>query len=149
VAVHAAGLVLGLAIPVTLPLTAVLATVVGRVTMRSARSAQNRALRVEAERAVAAYLDEVEIRARRDSRDAVRRVQQHLREVFGEHAAELHASAVRNFEVLRASLQQETQAPRPEQVQRSAAELKELRALAERAGALVDELLAAPPGRAG
>ena len=100
VAVHAAGLVLGLSVPVILPLTAVLAGVIGRVAWRGARTAQHRALRAEAERAVGGYLDEIEVRARRDSRDAVRRVQQHLREVFSEHAAQLHTSTARNLELL-------------------------------------------------
>jgi dynamin family protein len=148
VAMHAAALVLGLALPVTLPLTAVLAGVIGRVTWRSARTAQQRAMRAEAERAVAAYLDEVEVRARRDSRDAVRRVQQHLREVFTEYGTQLYASTTRNLEVLRESLREQQTRAAPEQLERAAAELRVLRELAARAGALVDELLGEAPGRA-
>jgi hypothetical protein len=144
VAVHAVGLVLGLAAPITLPLTAVLAGAIGRVAWRSAQKAQNRALRAEAERAVSAYLEEVEVRARRDSRDAVRRVQQHLREVFTEHAAQLHASTARNLELLQKSLREQEAQARPEQVQKAAAELRGLQELAGRAGALVDALLGEP-----
>jgi hypothetical protein len=132
--------------PVTLPLTAVLAGVIGRVAWRSARTAQNRALRAEAERAVSAYLEEVEVRARRDSRDAVRRVQQHLREVFTEHAAELHASTVRNLEVLQKSLREQEAQARPEQLEKASAEVRGLQELANRAGALVDQLLGEPAG---
>ena len=146
IAVHAVGLVLGLTLPVTLPLTAVLAGVIGKLAWRGARNTQLRALRAEAERAVATYLDEVEVRARRDSRDAVRRLQQHLREVFGEHAAQLHTSTNRNLELLRDSLREEEAQVRPEQLEKAAAELRGLQELATRAGRLVDELLGQPVG---
>jgi hypothetical protein len=148
VAAHAAGLVLGLALPVTLPLAAVLAATIGRITWRSARGGQRRALRIEAERVVFAYLEEVEVRARRDSRDAVRRIQQHLRELFTDHAAQLNASTARNLELLRESLRaQETQA-RPEHLENATADLRRLRQLAAQAGELVDRLLAEPDGAA-
>jgi hypothetical protein len=146
VAANAAGLIVGLALPITLPIAAVLAGVLGRVTFRSAKTAQLRVLRAEAERAVAGYLDEVEVRARRDSRDAVRRVQQHLREVFTEHAAQLHTSTVRNLEVLTRSVKEDVQSDRAE-LSRTSTELERLRALAARAGALVDELLGEPVGQ--
>lgn len=151
VATHAVGLVIGLALPITLPLTAVLAGALGRLTWRSARTAQVRVLRAEAERAVAVYLDEIEVRARRDSRDAVRRVQQHLREVFAEHAAQLHASTARNLEVLTRSVREDrrggTGTPSGGgELGRTTEELERLRALAVRAGTLVDELLGEPVG---
>jgi Dynamin family len=146
VATHAAGLVIGLALPVTLPIAALLAGVLGRVSWGAARKAQLRQLRLEAERAVGGYLDEIDVRARRDSRDSVRRVQQHLRDVFTEHATQLHTSAVRNFEVLsktvRDDIHRETDARA--ELDRNGAELEELRALTARAGALVDELLDEP-----
>jgi signal recognition particle receptor subunit beta len=144
VAVHAAGLVLGLSVPVILPLTAVLAGVIGRVAWRGARTAQHRALRAEAERAVGGYLDEIEVRARRDSRDAVRRVQQHLREVFSEHAAQLHTSTARNLELLQKSLREQEARAQPQQLAKAAAEVNGLQELAARAGRLVDTLLGEP-----
>jgi len=143
---HAAGLVIGLALPVTLPVAALLAAVLGRFTWRSAKAAQARMLRAEAERAVAGYLDEVEVRARKDSRDAVRRVNQHLRTVFAGHAAELHASTVRNLEVLTRSVRADQKGSQ-QQLGRTSDELARLRALAARAGALVDELLGEPVGQ--
>jgi hypothetical protein len=146
IAVNAVGLAIGLALPITLPLAAVLAAAIGKVAWGSARKAQNRVLRADAERAVSTYLEEVEIRARRDSRDAVRRVQQHLREVFTEHAAELHASTVRNLEVLQKSLREQEAQARPEQLEKAAAELRGLQELAARAGGLVDRLLGEPAG---
>jgi hypothetical protein len=142
VATHAVGIVFSLALPVTIPIAAVMAGVLGRVTWRSTRTAQIRQLRVETERAVAVYLDEVEIRARRDSRDAVRRVQQHLREVFTDHATQLHTSATRNLEILTESFKAELRTDQ-QALARSAAELDRLKALTGRAGELVDQLLAA------
>ena len=140
VATHAVGIIVGLSLPVTLPIAAVIAGVLGRVTWRSTRGAQLRQLRAEAERAVAGYLDEVEMRARRDSRDAVRRVQQHLREVFTEHAGQLAASTARNLEVL-AQAVRDGAAEGAGRLDATGAELDRLRALADRAGSLVDELL--------
>lgn len=147
VATHAAGIVLGVMIPIALPVTmtvsAVLAGVLGRVTWGSARKAQLRQILMEAERAVGGYLDEVEVRARRDSRDAVRRVQEHLREVFTEHAGQLHASTVRNLEVLAESIRAGEQGDRTKQSHTSA-ELERMRALTARAADLVDQLLGEP-----
>jgi hypothetical protein len=147
VSANAAGLLLGGGLLlVTLPIGAVLAGVLGGITLRSARKAQLRMLRAEAERAVATYLDEIEVRARRDSRDAVRRVQQHLREVFAEHAAELHTATARNLEVVARSVQQE-RGDRAD-LGKTSAELERVRALAAKAGAIVDQLLAQPLGQA-
>ena len=139
VAVHAVGLVLGLG--------AAGGPAAGRgagrgdrqVALKGARTAQNRALRAEAERAVAGYLDEIEVRARRDSRDAVRRVQQHLREVFTEHAAELHTSTARNLELLQKSLREQEAQAQPQQLAKAAArDAARCSDLATRAGRLVD-----------
>jgi hypothetical protein len=146
VGTHAAGIVVGLSLPITLPIAAVLAGVFGRVLWRSAKASQLRQLRAEAERVVATYLDEVEVRARRDSRDAVRRVQQHLREVFSEHAAQLHASTARNLDVLARSVREDDRGDRAA-IARTSDEHDRLRALAGRAGGLVEELLAEPVGR--
>jgi dynamin family protein len=122
-------------LPVTLPLTAVLAGVLARRAWRNAREARLQALRAEADRAAAAYLEEVELHARKDSRDAVRRVQQHLREAYAAHAAELHASVTRNLEVLARSVREQDRGSTERRAE-VAAELKRLRALAERAEAL-------------
>jgi hypothetical protein len=142
VASHAIGIVFAVALPITIPIAAVVAGVLGRMTLRSARSAQMRQLRAEAERTVAVYLDEVEVRARHDSRDTVRRVQQHLREVFTDHATELHNFTTRNLEVLAKSVQAELKTDR-DSVARSTVELKRLQALAAQAAALVEQLLGA------
>lgn len=122
-------------LPVTLPLTAVLAGVLARRAWRNAREARLQALRAEADRAVAAYLEEVELHARKDSRDAVRRVQQHLREAYAAHAAELHASVTRNLDVLARTVREQNRGSTERRAE-VAAELKRLRALAERAEAL-------------
>jgi hypothetical protein len=151
VSANAAGLVIGAAIGTSvlvfaLPIGAVLAGVLGKFTLRSARTAQLRMLRAEAERSVALYLDEIEVRARRDSRDAVRRVQQHLREVFAEHAAALHTATARNLEVVARSVQQDERGDRAD-LGKTSAELERVRALAAKAGAIVDQLLAQPLGQ--
>ena len=147
VAANAAGLIIGMHVLVfTLPIGVVLAGVLGKFTLRSAKTAQLRMVRVEAERAVAVYLDEIEVRARRDSRDAVRRVQQHLREVFAEHATELHTATARNLEVVARSVQQDERGDRAE-LGKTSAELERVRALATKAGAIVDQLLAQPLGQ--
>jgi hypothetical protein len=140
---HAVGLLLGLALPVTLPATAVLSTVLARKTWRTARAAQQRALRAEAERAIAAYLDEVELVARKDSRDVVRQVQRQLREVFAQRAAELYAATAQNLEALTNAVRQGERDRKTRQAE-VAPELAHLRELAGRAGALVDRLLASP-----
>jgi Dynamin family len=142
---HAAGLVLGLALPVTLPVTALLSSVLARKTWRSARTSQLRALRAEAERAIAVYLDEVELVARKDSRDSVRQVQRQLREVFGQRAGELYAATAQNLEVLTKAVQEDERGRRS-RLAETTVELERLRALAARAGGLVDGLLAAPAG---
>jgi Skp family chaperone for outer membrane proteins len=139
---HAVGLLVGaLFLPVTLPAAAVLGGILARTTYRSARAAQMRALRAEAERTVAVYLEEVEMRARRDTRDSLRRIHQHLRDVFAGHATELQASVQRDLEAAAAAVR-EDQFGRQERLRRVDEELTRLRALAAAAGATVDELLA-------
>jgi GTP-binding protein EngB required for normal cell division len=130
-------------LPAVVPVTAVLAGLLGRSTWRTARQSQLRALRAEAERAVAVYLDGVELRARRDSRDSVRRVHQHLRDVFSAHAVELQSSVQRNLEVVATEVQADERSRR-ERVRRADLELERLRSLAARAETLVDEFLGAP-----
>jgi hypothetical protein len=143
IAGHAVGLVLGLALPITLPATAMLSTLLARKTWRSARVTQLRALRAEAERAIAVYLDEVELVARKDSRDSIRAVQRDLREVFGQRAGELYASTAQNLEALSRAVQEDERGRRARHGE-VAAELDQLRTLAARAGGLVDQLLAGP-----
>jgi hypothetical protein len=119
---------------------AIVAGILARTTWRTARAAQLRQLRAEAERAVAMYLEEVESRARRDTRDSVRRVHQHLRDVFSGHAQELQASMQRNLEALAQDVRGDERT-RQERLQKIDAELERLRALAAQAEGLVDELL--------
>ena len=140
---NAAGLlVFGSVVPVMIPITAAVAAILARTTLRSARTAQLRALRAEAERAIVLYLDEVELRARRDTRDSVRRVHQHLRDVFSGHASELQSSVQRNLEALAQEVQ-EDERTRKERLRQADAELARLQALAAQATALVDDLLRA------
>jgi Dynamin family len=140
---HALGMVLGLALPVTLPATAVLATILSRKTWSGAKTAQMRALRAEAERAVASYLDEVELVARKDSRDSVRQVQRQLRIEFGQRATELFAATAQNLDGLTKAVA-EDERTRKTRLTEVGTELARLRALTARAGALVDHLLATP-----
>ncbi len=137
---HAVGLVFSLAVPVVLPMTAVLAGILAHTTWRTARAAQLRAMRAEAERAIAIYLQSVDRGARRDSRDSVRRVHQHLRDVFAAHAAELQSSVQRNLEALAHGVRDDERG-RQERLQRVDAELARLREVLRRAEALTDELL--------
>jgi Dynamin family len=138
---HAVGLIIGLSMPVTLPITVLLAGVLARKTWKTAKQAQLRGLRAEADRAIATYLEEVELRARKDSRDAVRKVQQYLRDLFSGHAAELHTAAVRNLEVL-IRTERDDEQTRRDRLQHNTAELARMRALADRAHALLGQLLA-------
>jgi Dynamin family len=140
---HAVGMVLGLALPITLPATAVLATILSRKTWSGAKTSQLRALRAEAERAVATYLDEVELVARKDSRDSVRQVQRQLRIEFGQRATELFAATAQNLDGLTKAVA-EDERTRKTRITEVGAELTRLRGLAARAGSLVDRLLAAP-----
>ncbi len=142
---HAVGLVLGIALPITLPATAALTTLLARKMWRSAQKTQLRALRAEAERAIAVYLDEVELVARKDSRDSIRTVQRDLRETFQRRAGEMYASTVQNLEALSKAVQ-EGERGRRGRITEVAAELDRLRALSEHAGGLVDQFLA---GRGG
>jgi hypothetical protein len=140
---NAAGLLLFHAVvPVMLPITALLAAFLGRMTFRSARAAQVRALRAEAERAVAMYLEEVDSRARRDTRDSVRRIHQHIRDVFSGHAAELQSSMQRNLEAVAQGVRDDRR-DRDLRLKQVDAELARLRSLAARAEKMVDDLLGA------
>lgn len=142
---HAVGLLVGAAfLPVTIPVAVVLGGVLARTTYRSAKAAQMRALRAEAERTVAVYLEEIEMRARRDTRDSLRRIHQHLRDVFAAHATELQASVQRALETTAGAVR-EDQMGRQERLRRADEELNRLRALATAAGAMVDELLPRQP----
>jgi hypothetical protein len=145
---HSAYLLLGTAftglavVPVLLPLAALVAGILARTTWRTARVQQLRQLRAEAERAVAMHLEEVESRARRDTRDSVRRVHQHLRDVFSGHAQELQSSMQRNLEALAQDVRGDERG-RQERLQKADTELERLRALAAHAEKLVDQLLEA------
>ncbi|SFK68850.1 dynamin family protein [Geodermatophilus ruber] len=130
--------------PVVFPTAALLGGLFARTTYRAARTAQLRALRAEAERTISLHLDEVEMRARRDTRDSLRRIHQHLRDVFAGHATELQASVHRNLETLAHTVREDQQG-RQERLQRADAELTRLRALAGRAEALLGELLGTGP----
>jgi hypothetical protein len=142
---NAVGLAFPPILPVTLPLTAVLAGVLARRTWKTARAAQLQALRSEADRAVAAYLEEVELHARKDTRDAVRRVQQYLRETYATHASELYASVARNLEVLARTVRDEERGSAARRTE-VAAQLQRAQALAERAESAIDALTAAAAG---
>lgn len=138
---HGAGLVLGLALPVVLPVTVVLSAVLGARSWQSARESQLRALRGETERAVGAYLEEVDTAARKQTRAAVRALQRLLRETYAARASELLATATATVEQLSAALTQEDTARRTRTAQVDA-ELDRLRDLAARTQGLLALLLA-------
>ncbi|WP_056584521.1 dynamin family protein [Cellulomonas sp. Leaf334] len=140
---HAAGLVLGLAFPVVLPAALVLSTVLAGKSWQSAQKAQLRALRADTDRAVAGYLEEVDTAARKDTRDAVRRLQRRLRETFSARASELFTTATRSAESLSTSLtgDDETRATRRAELD---AELDALRGLQREVGVLLADLLPVP-----
>lgn len=141
IAGHGVALVFSLALPVMLPATAALSTLLARKMYRSAQKTQLRALRAEAERAIAVYLDEIELVARKDSRDSIRAVQRDLREVFARRAGELFASTAANLEAL-SKVVAEGERGRRSRLAEVTTELDRLRALAAQAGALVDRALA-------
>jgi hypothetical protein len=141
VVTHTIGVVLGLALPATLPATALVAAILARKTWRSAQVSQLRALRAEAERAVAVYLDEVELLARKDSRDTVRTIHRQLRDVFTVRAAELYASTAQNLEAMTRALHDDEQTRR-QRLDEAGDELRRLRGRSDRAAALLDRLLA-------
>lgn len=137
---HAVGLVVGIAVPVVLPVALVLSTVLAGKSWQSARSSQVRVLRAEAERAVALYLEEVDVVARKETRDALRRTRRLLRETFATRATELHTTAVRTAEAL-AGAGTDDDGRRVARQRELDAELQVLTAVARRCAALVDELV--------
>jgi dynamin family protein len=139
VVTHAVGLVLGLALPATLPASALIGSVLARKAWRSAQQSQLRMMRAEAERAVSAYLDEVEQIGRKDSRDAVREVHRQLRDVLSQRVTEMYALTVQSLEALSRTLRDDVQT-RQERLHELTGELDRLRASAGRAATLLDRL---------
>ena len=140
---HAAGLVLGLAFPVVLPAALVLSTVLAGKSWQSAQKAQLRALRADTDRAVAGYLEEVDTAARKDTRDAVRRLQRRLRETFSARASELFTTATRSAESLSTSLTGDDEARATRRAELDS-ELDALRSLQREVGTLLTDLLPVP-----
>jgi hypothetical protein len=139
VVTHAVGFVLGLALPATLPATALVGGVLARKAWRSGQQSQLRVMRAEAERAVSAYLDEVEQVARKDSRDAVREVHRQLRDVLSQRVSEMYALTVQSLEALSRALRDDEKT-RQERLHQLTGELEHLRASAGRAATLLDRL---------
>lgn len=139
---HGAGLVLGLALPVVLPVAVVLSAVLAGRSWHAAREGQLRALRSETERAVGAYLEEVDTAARKQSRAAVRGLQRLLRETYAARAAELLATATATVEQMSTAIAEDDTA-RLARTARVDAELDRLRDLAARTQGLLAPLLAA------
>jgi hypothetical protein len=137
---HAVGLVVGIAVPVVIPAALALSAVLGGKSWQSARSNQVRVLRAEAERAVAAYLEEVDTVARKDSRDALRRTRRELRDTFAERAAEMLTTATRTAAALDAATP-EDEAKRVKGLAAVDAQLAELTALMTRTRAFVDAMV--------
>jgi len=138
---HGAGLVLGLALPVVLPVAVVLSAVLAGRSWHAAREGQLRALRAETERAVGAYLEEVDTAARKQSRAAVRGLQRLLRETYAARAAELLATATATVEQMSTAIAEDDTARQARRA-RVDAELDRLRDLAARTEALLAPLLA-------
>lgn len=140
---HGATLLAGAAISgPLLPVAAgVAAVLVGGRMLRSGREAQRRARRTEAQRAVTAYLDEVEVAARRATRDTVRRVQQEVRDHFTDVAGEMVRSADRSLRAVERAVRS-ARTERAGELRRLDDDLRRLRPLV----AAADGLLAATAG---
>jgi hypothetical protein len=137
---HAVGLIIGLG-TMTLPITTVVATALAGTSWRAGHTSQLKGVRVEAERAVSAFLNEAELIARKNSRDSVMHVERQLRNVFSRRADELLKTANANAEATEHRVS-ETEASRASEERTISKQLDDLRALEERAGQLVNDLLA-------
>jgi hypothetical protein len=140
---HAAATLLGLTFPVVLPAAIVLSAVLGGRSWQTARATQLRMLRAEAERAVVAYLEEVDTVARKASRDAVRRLHRQLRETFAARASELFTTASATVDMLAASLAESEQERRARAAE-VAEQLAELRTLQAATSEALASLLSGP-----
>jgi hypothetical protein len=136
---HTAGVVLGLSLPVTLPAAGIVALLLARKSWRSAQASQLRMVRADAERAVAEYFKEVELSARKDSRDRVELARQQLRDTLTERAKELAAATAKTLTALDADLKRDEQA-RAVRLAEVAAELPSLRGQQHAARALLEQL---------
>ncbi len=98
---HAAAVIFTLPVlTFTLPVTAVLGAVLARKALSSIKENELRSSRIEAVKAVNAFLDDTELLTRKDSRDTLRRISQGLRDHFSERATELHVAAAQNLELV-------------------------------------------------
>lgn len=143
---HAIALVAGIAVPVVLPFALVLSPFLAAKSWQSARYGQLRMLRGEAERSVGLYLQEVDVVARKQTRDALRRTRRHLRDIFTSRAAELHTTALRTAEAL-ASAATAVGADRARRGEELDAELEALATGSARCAAVLDQLLPEPSRR--
>jgi hypothetical protein len=141
VVTHTAGVILGLSLPVTLPAAGLVALVLARKSWRSAQQSQLRMVRADAERAVAEYFKEVELSARKDSRDRVEAARQLVRDTLTERARELATATARTLTSLDADLKRDEQA-RAARLAEVAATLPALRERQRAAAALQDRLRA-------
>lgn len=117
---------------------AVLAAVLARRSVKSARQSEVVAHRRDAARHVQRYLEQVELVARKDSRDTMRRVHQRLRNYFRARAAEVYVSASENFEATKKAVRSD-HARRRRRLEETGQELATLRDILDRAASLQRE----------
>jgi hypothetical protein len=118
-----------LAVPtmVLLPAAALLAVTLARSVLRQVKESQLKSNRLEAIRAINAYLDEAELIARKDSRDSLRHINRRLRDYFTERAEELRISAKQSLEATARAIKTDQEA-RKRRLHETVADLERLQA---------------------
>lgn len=137
--VQAAVLLPGFTLVAALPATALLAIVFARRMVRSAREAQLKIRRAEAQRAVAAYLDESDMLARQDSRDTVRRMQHRVRDYFVATAQQMQESAASTLQAVERGMASESES-RERRRQQLHTDLQRLRPLVTQADRIARDI---------
>jgi hypothetical protein len=137
-----AGGVLATVVPLLTPVAAVIGVAVARSALRQARTSRIKANRAEAMRSFQTYLEEAELVARKESRDTLRRVHQHLRDYFAARAEELHVSVKRSLEGAAEALKADRET-RKRRLEASAGDVTRLRTLMDLADRML-EASAAP-----
>jgi hypothetical protein len=138
-----AGGVLAMFSPLLTPAAALIGVAMARSAVRQARSGRIKSNRAEALRAFQQYLEEAELVARKESRDTLRRVHQHLRDYFGARAEEMHVSVKRSLEGAAQAVKSDKET-RKRRLEESSGDVTRLRALMD----LADRLLASDPAPA-
>ena len=98
------GTFLAFTVPVVTPVAALLAFALGRKSLKTAREAEVKQRRSDAQRSIASFLEETELVSRKASKDVLRRTNQVLRDHFQARAEELAVTAQRNLEAAARSI---------------------------------------------